>query len=101
MTLSSDFSEQLWEELCERCGVCCFEKIEDESGTIYFTRTPCRYLDIDTRLCKIYERRFEINPECVKLSPDIIGGLRWLHDQCAYMRKLGIKSTLKQPKYPR
>jgi uncharacterized cysteine cluster protein YcgN (CxxCxxCC family) len=90
-TIFSDMSEQEWDDLCERCGVCCFEKIEDENGTIFFTQTPCRYLDIDTRLCKIYDRRFEINPECVKLSPQMIGKIPWLHDRCAYMKRFGIK----------
>ena len=77
-------NEQAWEALCDQCGLCCFEKIEDDRGNIFFTQTPCRYLDIVSRLCKIYDRRFEINPDCVKLSPELIGCLRWLHDQCGY-----------------
>jgi uncharacterized protein len=85
-----DFSDKEWEELCSRCCTCCFEKIEDDSGNIFFTGTPCRYLDIDTRMCKIYERRFEINPECVKLSPALVEQLPWLHEQCSYIRVLGL-----------
>ncbi len=85
----------VWESLCERCGLCCFEKIEDESGTIFFTRTPCRYLDVVTRECRVYERRFEINPECVKLTPELVGQLRWLHDGCAYRKTLQEKSASK------
>jgi uncharacterized protein len=87
-------NDQIWEALCEQCGVCCFEKIEAESGAIFFTRTPCRYLDIVTRQCKIYDRRFDINPECVKLTPELVKGLRWLHDKCGYMKALGIKKSL-------
>ena len=79
-------NEQGWEELCDRCGLCCFVKIEDDRGNIFFTQTPCRYLDIVSRLCKIYDRRFEINPDCVKLSPEMVGSLRWLHDQCGYIK---------------
>ncbi len=81
---NNDDNEQAWEALCDQCGLCCFEKIEDDRGNIFFTQTPCRYLDVVSRLCKIYERRFEINPDCLKLSPELIGGLRWLHDQCGY-----------------
>jgi len=81
---NSGDNEQAWEALCDQCGLCCFEKIEDDRGNIFFTQTPCRYLDIVSRLCKIYDRRFEINPDCVKLSPELIGCLRWLHDQCGY-----------------
>ena len=84
-------NEQGWEELCDRCGLCCFEKIEDDHGNIFFTQTPCRYLDIVSRLCKIYERRFEINPDCVKLTPELIVSLRWLHDQCGYKKARSLQ----------
>jgi uncharacterized cysteine cluster protein YcgN (CxxCxxCC family) len=80
-----------WENLCKKCGTCCFEKIEDENGTILFTRTPCRYLDVATRNCKIYDRRFEIYPDCIKLTEDLVKELSWLDDDCAYRRKFGIK----------
>lgn len=80
-----------WESLCEQCGLCCFEKIEDESGTIFFTQTPCRYLDVVTRKCKVYKRRFVINPECVKLSPELVREIRWLHDGCGYRKALDLK----------
>ena len=84
-------NEQGWESLCHRCGLCCFEKIEDDYGNIFFTQTPCRYLDIVSRLCKIYDRRFEINPDCVKLSPELIGSLRWLHDDCGYKKARALR----------
>ncbi len=80
-----------WESLCEQCGLCCFEKIEDEDGTIFFTATPCRYLDVVSRECKIYDRRFEICPECVKLTEELVREIRWLHDDCGYMKALGLK----------
>jgi uncharacterized cysteine cluster protein YcgN (CxxCxxCC family) len=83
---NEDHSE--WESLCEQCGLCCFEKIEDESGTIFFTQTPCRYLDVVTRKCKVYKRRFVINPECVKLYPELVSEIRWLHDGCGYRKAL-------------
>ena len=61
-----------WEKLCRGCGECCLEKIEDERGTIFYTLKPCRYLDIETRQCRIYDNRFVINPECVKLTPELV-----------------------------
>jgi uncharacterized cysteine cluster protein YcgN (CxxCxxCC family) len=85
-----------WENLCARCGLCCFEKLEDEHGTIFFTQTPCRYLDVVTRECRIYERRFAINPECVQLTPELVGRLHWLHDECAYRVALGIRRPPKK-----
>ncbi|KAF0221154.1 MAG: hypothetical protein FD174_652 [Geobacteraceae bacterium] len=80
-----------WESLCNRCGLCCFEKIEDENGTIFFTATPCRYLDVTTRECKIYDRRAKINPECIQLTEELVKDLHWLHDECGYRQALGIR----------
>jgi len=80
-----------WEDLCEKCGICCFEKIEDDNGTIFFTATPCRYLDVVTRECKIYPRRFEIYPECVQLTETLVQKLSWLHDDCGYRKAFGLK----------
>jgi len=74
-----------WEALCRGCGMCCFEKIEDERGTIFYTLKPCRYLDVDTRQCRIYDKRFTINPECIKLTPDLVQTLRWLPRDCGYV----------------
>jgi len=88
--MRKDQTADRWESLCARCGLCCFEKIEDDSGTIFFTSRACRYLDISTRLCKVYERRFIINPECVALTPELVESLPWLHDDCAYRRALGL-----------
>ena len=88
MTNHGNQDHSAWESLCEQCGLCCFEKIEDESGTIFFTQTPCRYLDVVTRKCKVYKRRFAINPECVKLNPELVREIRWLHDGCGYRKAL-------------
>ncbi len=92
--------ERAWESLCEQCGLCCFEKIEAENGAIFFTQTPCRYLDVETRQCKIYDRRFVINPECVKLTPELVREIRWLHDGCGYMKALGLKNRSRGRRMP-
>ena len=88
-----DVSDGAWESLCKRCGLCCFEKIEDETGAVFFTATPCQYLDVETNQCSIYERRFELNPECVKLTEKLVRKLHWLHDDCGYRRALGIRRS--------
>jgi uncharacterized protein len=92
MTKAKTMNDSEWEQICTRCGLCCFEKIENEKGAIFFTRTPCRYLDIITRECRIYENRFAINPECVKLTPALLREIRWLHDDCGY-RKSQVKDA--------
>ena len=77
----------LWESKCRQCGFCCFEKYENDNGTIFYSQTPCRYLDVVTRQCKVYERRFEINPDCIKLTPELVSKLKWLHPDCGYRIK--------------
>lgn len=93
----SESEDTLWEKLCHQCGRCCFEKYEDDDGTIFFTATPCRYLDVVSRRCKVYERRFEINPDCIALTPQLVRSLNWLHDRCGYREALGITRRSANP----
>lgn len=83
MTESTSESPE-WDSLCKQCGRCCFEKLEDARGKIIYTQTACRYLDVISRQCKIFERRFEINPHCVKLTADMVPILKWLPPDCGY-----------------
>jgi uncharacterized cysteine cluster protein YcgN (CxxCxxCC family) len=78
-------AEDAWEARCRGCGECCFEKIENDQGTIFYLMTACRYLDVVTRQCRIYENRFVINPECVKLTAELVPKLRWLPRECGYV----------------
>lgn len=78
--------DEKWDSYCNRCGMCCFEKIEDDRGNIFYTQTPCRYLNVVSRKCKIFERRFEINNSCIKLTPELVRTLRWLPPDCGYRK---------------
>lgn len=73
-----------WDALCKGCGLCCFEKLEDEHGRITYTQIPCRYLDVVTRRCRIFARRLEINPSCIKLTAAMVPKLHWLPMHCGY-----------------
>lgn len=74
-----------WESLCDGCGRCCLNKLEDEdTGRVYYTDVGCRLLDGATCRCKDYEHRSELVEDCVRLSPDNVAGLRWLPPTCAY-----------------
>ncbi|WP_321391712.1 YkgJ family cysteine cluster protein [uncultured Desulfuromusa sp.] len=73
-----------WEDICERCGRCCYEKYEYR-GKIFYSDTPCKYLDTKTHLCRIYHQRFKLNPECVCLSPELVKtGI--LPEDCPYVK---------------
>jgi uncharacterized protein len=74
-----------WESLCDGCGRCCLNKLEDEdTGRVYYTDVGCRLLDGTTCQCKDYQRRSELVGDCVRLSPDNVADLKWLPPTCAY-----------------
>lgn len=56
-----------WESICCRCGRCCYEKIDFE-GQIYYTQLPCEFLDLETKLCRVYAERDTQRPGCVRLT---------------------------------
>jgi len=72
-----------WEKICQRCGRCCYEKVEFE-GRVYYTDEPCPHLDTETRLCKVYESRHEVKPDCAPLSPRALG-MGILPGDCPYV----------------
>lgn len=75
-----------WEEICEHCGRCCYEKY-DYHGKIFYTDKPCIHLDTVTNHCKIYNQRSELHPDCARLTPELVReGI--LPADCPYVKKL-------------
>jgi uncharacterized protein len=77
-----------WEDRCQRCGRCCYEKIEF-AGEVFYTNTPCEKLDLKSRLCTVYEQRRRARPGCVSLTPEIVCR-GFLPADCPYVR--GIRN---------
>ncbi|MBO9466893.1 YcgN family cysteine cluster protein [Tropicibacter sp. R15_0] len=79
-------SDREWEALCDGCGKCCLNKLEDEeTGEVALTRVACRLLDDATCLCSQYEIRHQFVPECIVLRPsNIEKNLYWMPETCAY-----------------
>jgi uncharacterized cysteine cluster protein YcgN (CxxCxxCC family) len=74
-----------WESLCDGCGKCCLEKLEDEdSRRIHYTNVACKLLDHDTCRCKDYPNRSRLVHDCIELSPATIEDPYWLPTTCAY-----------------
>ncbi|ADO42084.1 YcgN family cysteine cluster protein [Ketogulonicigenium vulgare] len=75
-----------WEAVCDGCGKCCLNKIEDEdSGEVFLTRVACRLLDGATCQCSRYATRHDYVPECIVLTPKTLRkNLYWLPQTCAY-----------------
>lgn len=80
-----EMSDVEWESLCDGCGRCCLQKLEDEeTGEIVFTRLGCRLLDTETCRCKDYEDRQQQVPDCTMVRPLTAEKCSWLPDSCAY-----------------
>ncbi len=76
-----------WESICDGCGVCCLQKIEDpETNEITLTSVSCAFLDATTCRCAIYEARLSLNPECLGLEAGSVREITWLPETCAYRR---------------
>ena len=75
-----------WEALCDGCGKCCLNKLEDEdTGEVALTRVACRLLDGESCQCAQYPIRHQFVPECIVLTPKTIrDNLYWLPQTCAY-----------------
>ncbi len=79
-------SRQQWEALCDGCGRCCLQKLENrKTGKVYFTVVACRHLDLGTCRCLAYAARLQTVPGCLRLTPENLFG-RWLPSTCAYRR---------------
>jgi len=75
-----------WEALCDGCGKCCLNKLEDEdTGEVALTCVSCRLLDDETCRCTQYDIRHQFVPECIVMKPDNIDDhAYWLPQTCAY-----------------
>lgn len=84
-TKLEDMSKREWESLCDGCAKCCLVKLEDEdTGEIEVTDVACRLLDLKSCRCSDYANRKRKVPDCVILTPDNIGELKWMPSTCAY-----------------
>lgn len=80
-----ELSPEEWESLCDGCGLCCLQKLEDEEdGAVYYTRIACRLLDLDTCRCSDYACRRQKVSDCIQLTPDQADDLQWLPPTCSY-----------------
>jgi uncharacterized protein len=80
-----EMSAAEWESLCDGCGRCCLNKLEDiDTGRIEWTDVACKLLDGESCRCSNYKRRQKLVPDCVQLTPESVRSLSWLPPTCAY-----------------
>lgn len=60
--------------LCRRCGRCCAKKMSVDGEVVYLP-FYCGFLDVETKLCRVYERRFEANPRCLTVEEGVALGV--------------------------
>lgn len=81
----AQMSRAEWESLCDGCGRCCLNKLEDwDTGEIQYTDIACTLLDGHTCRCKDYANRLKLVPDCIDLSVRKLEELSWLPPTCAY-----------------
>ena len=74
-----------WESLCDGCGLCCLQKLEDEDdNSVYYTRIACKLLDLKTCQCTDYPNRRASVPDCIQLTPGHADQFKWLPPTCGY-----------------
>ena len=74
-----------WESLCDGCGRCCLNKLEEEvTNRLYFTDVGCRLLDGTSCRCRDYANRTTKVKDCVRLTARNIKRIVWLPPTCAY-----------------
>ncbi|MDX1588598.1 MAG: YcgN family cysteine cluster protein [Oleiphilaceae bacterium] len=82
-----EMTDREWESLCDGCGRCCLNKLEDEEdGALYFTDLACRHLDSRQCRCTVYEHRLQKVPDCLDIRALKKEHYHWLPSSCAYRR---------------
>lgn len=74
-----------WEQLCDGCGRCCLNKLEDEdTGEIHLTRLACALLDVGSCRCSDYPNRKKKMPDCIQIDAAKARSISWLPPTCGY-----------------
>ena len=89
----TELTEKQWEQLCDRCGLCCIHKIQNQEGEVFLTDVACKYLEITSVTCQCYYKRDKNQTLCKVLTPNNIKeNLSWLPKSCAYRLRYENKS---------
>jgi uncharacterized protein len=81
-----EMTDSEWESLCDGCGKCCLNKLEEEgTDRTFYTDVGCRLLDGQTCRCGDYAHRLKKVDDCVRLTPETLKTITWLPPSCAYV----------------
>lgn len=79
-------SPEQWESVCDGCGKCCLQQLEDESSSqLVFTNVVCDLLDTDTCRCTDYQNRSTRVPTCMTMNPENVAACaEFAPPSCSY-----------------
>ena len=81
----AEMTDGEWESLCDGCGLCCLNKLEDwDTGEIAWTSIRCVLLDGESCRCKDYDNRQATVPDCIRLTVESVEKISWLPPTCGY-----------------
>lgn len=81
----NEMNAEEWESLCDNCGKCCLNKLEDEkTGEVHFTSAACKLINLKTCRCTRYADRTRLVPRCLDLKQLKTDAFHWLPSTCAY-----------------
>lgn len=72
----------LSEERCTKCGICCYVSLYGENNQLFYTPFHCPHLDAKTKLCTVYDCRFELVPGELTVTEGL--RLRHMPNGCPY-----------------
>src|SRR5271167_3867759 len=82
----AEMTDSEWESLCDGCGKCCLNKLEEEgTDRTFYTDVGCRLLDGESCRCRDYANRLDQVEDCVRLTPKSLKTISWLPPSCAYV----------------
>jgi uncharacterized cysteine cluster protein YcgN (CxxCxxCC family) len=83
----SQMTDSEWESLCDGCGRCCLNKLEEDESAAetFYTDVGCRLLDGQSCRCRDYKHRLDLVDDCVQLTPESLKEIKWLPPSCAYV----------------
>src|SRR5215207_9775639 len=80
-----DMTRAEWESLCDGCGRCCLNKLQEEgTDRTYYTDVGCKLLDGQSCRCTDYVNRSAKVKDCVTLTTRNINRISWLPPTCGY-----------------
>lgn len=75
-----------WDSICSHCGLCCYEKEIIDNQTIIKMDSPCKYLDLKTNQCIVYDCRFKKEPRCEKMTLRRVLFSAYIPGSCNYKK---------------